>query len=464
MRVEEYDATEEKRILTGMVVDNTVCGRIAGRWRPGGLFRTRWANLVGVWCVDYYRRYNTAPRNDIEGLFETWAGGATDEATVGLVDRFLGTLSEEYEEAAGEVNPEYLIDMAGTYFNTVRLEQTAETIRGHITRGEAGKAEAAVTKWNRVELGVGAGIDVLQDRDAVREVFEENTQPLITYPGDLGAFIGDQFGRDEFVGLMGATGRGKTWWLLDIAWMGVRQGRRVAFFEVGDMSRGQIMRRFMCRAAGWPLKPPYTFPVPVDINYEEGAVTAEANTREKTYDGPLNFQRAWAACEKRTRRYKKPRLRLSVHPNSSINVEGVVGILDEWERDGWVPDVVVIDYADILAIPTGYTPGDRDAINETWKQLRNLSQTRHILVATATQGDTGSYEAHTIRRGNFSDDRRKNDHVTGMLGLNAIEEEQEKSIFRLNWVKRREEAYTESRCVHVVGCLHIGRPHMFSTF
>ena len=75
-----------------------------------------------------------------------------------------------------------------------------------------------------------------------------------------------------------------------------------------------------------------------------------------------------------------------------------------------------------------------------------------------------SYTASTIRRSNFSEDRRKNDAVTGMLGINATEEEQGMGVFRLNWTKRREKAYTESRCVHVAGCLHLGRPHVKSTF
>jgi len=129
-----------------------------------------------------------------------------------------------------------------------------------------------------------------------------------------------------------------------------------------------------------------------------------------------------------------------------------------------VPDVVVIDYADVLLAPSGYTPGDREAINATWKQLRGMSQKMHNLVITATQADADSYTAHTISRGNFSDDRRKNDHVTGMLGINQSEEEKKAGIYRLNWTKRREEAYTESRCVHVAGCLNMGRPFMKSTF
>ena len=464
MKVDTRDAAEEKRILTAMIIDDNVLGRVSARWRTGGLFRVRWANTVGEWAVTHFRRYGKAPRKDVEALFEAWASTTADSATVSLVDRFLASLSDDYEATAEDVNPDYIADMAGEHFNAVQLEQVAEVVKGHVEGGNVAKAMEAMARWNKVEMGVGAGIDVFQDKAAIERAFESHTEPLITYPGAIGEFFGDQFGRDEFVAITGATGRGKTWWLLDLAWMAVRQHRRVAFFEVGDMSQDQIMRRFMCRAAGHPLRPPLTFPVPVAIAREDDAVMATVEMETKSFDAPLNWWRAWEAVQAKARRHKTPLLKLSVHPNSSINVAGIVGILGVWERGGWTPDVVVIDYADILAIPEGYSPGDRDAINETWKQLRNLSQVRHCLVVTATQGDAASYDAHTIRRGNFSDDRRKNDHVTGMLGINATEEEQAIGVFRLNWTKRREEAYTESRCVHVVGCLHLGRPHMRSTF
>ena len=464
MKISKYNSAEEKRILTGMVVHNAVLARIAEQWKAEGLFRIRWANLIGGWCVDYHRHYNKAPQGDIEGLFESWAERATDKDTIDLVDRFLGGLSEEYEEEAGEINPDYLVDVAGKHFNAVLLERMSETVKGHVDRGDVAKALKTAINWDTVEMGVGAGIDILQDKTAIQEAFEASTEPLIKYPGAIGEFFGDQLGRDEFVAITGATGRGKTWWLLDIAWMGIRQNRRVAFFEVGDMSQNQIIRRFMCRASGQPLKPPYKFKMPTNIIRDDSQFVADVETEVRCCKKALNWGKAWEACQKKTRRHKSPLLRLSVHPNSSINVDGIRSTLDGWERTGWMPDVVIVDYADIMAIPSGYAPGDRDAINETWKQLRNLSQSRHCLVVTATQADANSYEAHTIRRSNFSDDRRKNDHVTAMLGINATEEEQQEGIFRLNWTKRREEAYTESRCVHVAGCLHVGRPHIKSTF
>lgn len=464
MKTTTYDASTEKRIVTGMVVDDVVCGRITERWHAGGLFDGRWANLVGGWCVTYYRKYAKAPCGDIEGLFAAWAATCTDENTVKLVDKFLSGLSGEYEEEAAEVNPDYLVDLAGEHFNAVNLTHLTELIKGHIDAGDVNKALEVLGKWGKVEMGVGAGIDVLQDKTAVQAAFEDENEALITYPGDLGRFFGTQLARDEFVAITGATGRGKTWWLMDIAWMGMRQGRRVAFFEVGDMSQNQIMRRFMSRVAGKPHKPPYTIEVPVEITRSNGEPCAEVVTETRTFDGPLDWVAAWEACQRKTRRRKKPLLRLSVHPNTSINIDGIVGILGAWEREGWVPDVIVIDYADILAAPAGYTPGDREAINATWKAMRSLSQQRHCLVVTATQADARAYDANTISRSNFSDDRRKNDHVTAMLGINTTELEAEMGVCRLNWTKRREEAYIESHCVHVAGCLAIGRPHIKSTF
>jgi hypothetical protein len=465
VKVTKHETAGERAVLTGMVTSSGVIGRVASQWREEGLFRSRWSNLVGGWCVDYHRKYGEAPQAHIEDVFNAWAETATDDATVRLVDKFLAGLSEDYEAIEEETNVEYIVDKASEIFNSVILERMASSVKGHVERGDLIKAQKAAN-LKPVEMGIGSGIDVLQDREAILRAFETQGEALITYPGDLGSFFGNQLGRDEFVAALGATGLGKTWWLIDIAWMGVRQNRKVAFFEVGDMSEAQIMKRFMCRAAGQPLRHPYTVEVPTGITIEgEGATaTAVVNTEPRKFKGPLDPQKAWKACQKKTRRHKEPLLRLSVHANSSINVQGISAILDGWEMEGWIPDVVVIDYADILAPPPGIPAGEREGINENWKQMRSMSQSRHILVCTATQADAGSYEANVIRRQNFSDDRRKLDHVTGMFGINATHSELGMGAYRLNWLKRREDAYTSAKHIHVAHCLNLGRPHVKSSY
>jgi hypothetical protein len=475
MKVSKHDSTAERKILTAMVVSDTVSTRLAAQWRaPEGLFRSKWGNLVGGWCATYASEYGKAPAGHIEDLFTAWAAKAPDGDIADMVDEFLGNLSGAYEEEAEAINPDYIIDLAGEHFNGVLVERASEQALAHSRSGEGAKAAEVLNKWNRVELGVGACVDVLADTEAMEKAFTDRAEPLITYPGALGRFFGDQLGRDEFVAITAPSGRGKTWWLIDIAWMGMRQKRKVAFFEVGDMSEGQTMRRLAARGAGVPTKPPvpgmqlpWKVMIPTGLRCVAGEEEAEVDHEPKTFPRALTAGMANKAMAKLLRRGRRAgdALKLSTHPAGSLTVAGMTAILDGWERGlGWVPDVIVVDYADILAPPAGIQAGDREAHNVNWMQLRAISQKRHCLVVTATQADAASYDAPLIRRGNFSDDRRKNDHVTGMFGLNATEAESDLGLVRLNWTKRREEAYAESRCCHVAGCLSIARPHMFSAF
>ena len=93
-----------------------------------------------------------------------------------------------------------------------------------------------------------------------------------------------------------------------------------------------------------------------------------------------------------------------------------------------------------------------------------MSQEFHCLVLTATQADAESYDRGLITLRNFSNDRRKNDHVTGMIGLNTTTEEKDMGIYRLNWLKRRDAAFSERQQYKVAGCLDIGCPVMLSSF
>lgn len=465
MKVEQKDGSRERRILIGMIVNRTVLARIASKWEDD-LFKARWSNLIGEWCVDFYKKYDKAPGKAIEGLFETWASENKDTDTVKLMEKFLDSLSSEYMTLKKECNPDYVIDQAANHFNTVKVSRLAELLQGDIDSGFTDKAVGRIQKYNKLEIGVGSGVNILQDVSAIQAAFEEQLEPLITYPGDLGKFFRGQLQRDAFVSFMGPEKRGKTWWLLDIGWRAMCQRRKVAFFEVGDMSQNQIMRRLMIRASRRPMTPG-KFNYPKAIVREAEQEAAVVTQEEKEYTDSMSWQAAMKACQSvmnKTIKSQEPLFKLSCHPNSSINVMGMHSVLQTWEREGWVPDVIVVDYADILAPPLSGAVDSRDQVNTTWKQLRALSQSLHCLVVTATQTDAASYKSNIVDRSNFSEDKRKLAHVTGMVGLNATAEEKEEGIIRLNWVVLRESAFNENQCVHVAGCLPIGNPAVRSTF
>lgn len=465
MQVNRRDGSDERRILIGMIVDRVVLGRISTKWEKD-LFSSKWANLVAGWCHKFFEKYNKAPGKAIEGLFESWASRHGESDTVKLVEKLLSSLDGEYRSLKRESNSDYIIDLASNHFNKVKLSKLAKQLEGAVDNGELDDAVKSITSYNKLEMGLGSGINVLQDKEAVRAAFAERRESIIKYHGDLGTFLGDSLERDGFIALVASAKKGKTFVLMDMAWRAMEQRRKVAFFQMGDLSQNQSMRRFMIRAARRPYKPgKILYPIKVEKDPDEDMAIVEH--KEKEYTDGLDWRKCWKSCKEvmeSKARTKEPLLKLSCHAACTLNVHGIRGILQNWERTGWVPDVVIIDYADLIAPIAGYKES-RDQVNATWTALRSLSTQLHCLTVAATQADAGSYTAHTLHRSNFSNDRRKNDHVTGMIGINQSVAEKEMGLMRWNWVvPYREGDFKEGVCVHVAGCLAIANPCIRSTF
>jgi hypothetical protein len=206
--------------------------------------------------------------------------------------------------------------------------------------------------------------------------------------------------------------------------------------------------------------------VPKRIRKVKGEIQVRYST--KTYEKPLSMKEASDAFDviRKERVKGKDYLRMLTYPSSTLSVKQIQGIVEQYSKDGWDADVVITDYADILdedaALPGSSDP--RHKTNASWSQQRKLSGSRHILYITATQADANSYEKETMTRSNFSNDKRKLAHVTGMFAINQTQVEKDKGVFRLNWVALREGAYSEGQTVAVAGNLSIGRPCITSCF
>lgn len=463
MKTKRYNSTEERMILTAMIVDITVLGRIAIKYQKK-MFKSSYANLVAKWCVSFYRKYEDVPMNQIESLYESWADETNDKDNIKLVGKFLHTLSEDYEALAEESNSDYVLDMAGAYFNRVKLERLREHIEGDIDRGKTTAALNRVLSFDQIEMGVGEGINILQDDEAIKEAFKEKGKSIIQYPGALGKFFEGSLVREGFITFIAPDKVGKSFWLQDMGFRGMLQRKRVAYFDAGDNSQNQIMRRLMTRVSRRPLSAK-TIEYPIDIE-KDGKYAVMVEHEDRYWTKRLSWRVAKKACKqlmKNKIKSRDPYFKLSCHPNSTLTVSMIQEILNNWALNGWVPDVIVIDYADILLM-NGVGLEGRDLIDNAWKQLRALSQRMHCLVVTATQGDAGAYDAKIITKKNFSGDKRKNAHVTGTIGLNQNADEKDIGVMRLNWVILRDNPFNEKKCVYVAGCLSIANPAIKSIF
>lgn len=470
MKVEQYEGDQERRILIGMIVDPIVLSRITPQWGKAK-FHNEYANLVGKWCIDFQNKYNKPPGKDITTLFSQWASKSKDKNTTSLVNKLLSGISDQYETLEAESTSQYVIDLANKYFNKVRLKNKQEAIRDALDNGELDKAQTLENDRTVIDLKTEAGIDVLSAESIIKTAFEEKKESLIEYPGAMGTFLGRSLERDGFIALVGPSKRGKSRCLLDIAWRGMLQRRKVALFQVGDMSQNQVMLRLMSRSAQQPLFPPKgqswpcTINWPIGLEKPEGEKWAEVLTEPRTFTEALSWQVAVKAndkIKKKKLKSKLPFLKLVCYPNGSVSVASLTNALQTWETLGWKADCVIIDYADLLA-PIDRKWDKRDQINETWASMRALSQSMHNLVITATQAPSRAYGAELLDMSHFSDDRRKNDHVTGMIGICQTLEEKGKGVTRFCWATppRDQDA---GPAVHVAGLAEISHPIMYSIF
>jgi hypothetical protein len=245
----------------------------------------------------------------------------------------------------------------------------------------------------------------------------------------------------------------------------VRQRRRVLYYVVGDMSQDQAMRRLLCRVARRPLQSDIVHK-PIRIKKGDDEDTAKVVTESIRMRGLTVklARRSMRAVLVKTAS-SQPRLKIKCVESSTLSAGMIEADIAELAKQDWVPDMVVVDYADLLLPEPHCRQWEyRHQVNETWKILRRISQKFHLLLVTATQTAATSYGTKRIKKGDFSEDKRKAAHVTGMLGINQTTREKKQGIYRLNWVFLRDGAWADSQTVMTAGNLSLACPCIISSF
>ena len=471
MKREKINSKVEEKIITSMITSNEFLGQVASTLDLD-LFTADHFKTIARWCKKYFERYHKAPVEYIETMYHAWVEkGKAKEETIEAVHDILEKISDDFENE-NQINIPYLLDEASEYFSLRKIEQLRDNLDLAVMEKDISIAQDTVNAFRTVGLGQSRGIDLFRDSEALTAAFSESQKPLFTV-GNIAAqrFFQNAFARDNLIAILGPEKRGKTFWCCEFAIRALMNRKKVAMFQVGDLSQNQFIKRAAVRFAGMPMFKNQCGKIQIPIEMRKGKDNQlRIKRKTKNVPKPINEKATIIAMEKFRKRYGLSKdgayYMTSIHPNSSINVAGITSILEKWEfENDFIPDVIIIDYADILADEPSIGGYDkRDKINETWKALRRLSQEKHCLVIAPTQADASSYNLETLTASNFSEDKRKLSHVTGMLGLNQTNDEKQAGVMRLNWIVLREAPYSTSRCLYVGQCLELARSFCCALF
>ena len=444
MKREKIDLLNEKDILVGLIVSDEFCKEISPIIDIKDL-QVDYSRVIVSWIKPYFEEFGKAPKTDILKLYRSHISEISNESLQNNILTFIEKLDEKYNSKR---NDAYAIQEAIKYLKSRNLQNLSQDIEAYITSGDIDKAESLITRYRKVEKESGESVDLLNDADIVRESFTEEQDKLFSFNGAYGRLVGD-IHREDFVAFLASMKVGKTFTLIDCGIEALKNGLNVVMFSL-EMSRTNMIKRVWKSLSGQVTE---DVEITVPEFVQEGEkYRVEEKTVHKKASSILEVEKKQKSLK---RLFRGGNLKIFAEPAYSMTVEKLETKLDDLNHNGFIPDVIIIDYADIM-LPSNSRLDYRNQLDDIWKRLRAMAQKRKCAVFTASQASRGAINKEATAD-MISEDIRKLAHVTSMVSISKDEYCKNHSLAMFSQLAVREgEPITER--VIATQCLSLGRP------
>lgn len=487
------DGEIERTILTAMIVSSDFLTEVSN-YLDSEYFENDYVRKVSEWVIDYFKNYGKAPFQHIEEIYHSQKHKIKDTERQ-LVETLLISISEHYKQG-DELNVDFLIDKSVIYFKQRELELTVSNINALLSRGKVNEAESLLLDFRRVGRLTSTWENPFSE-DSVYKVFEERKEPFLQFKGELGRFL-KGFQRGWLIGITAPFKKGKTWLLQEFGILGMFNRRKVVFFSL-EMTQNQMNERLYKRLTALGDKETGSILYPTfdcvlnqlnicKYEYREGKgklINRREDEKPKysdvknryepcsycRYKYPKKYEMAtWyisiekdafdydnvAKSIRTVNKYHKDQMRVKCYPRFSASISDLKRDLDILEKvDGFIPDIIVVDYADILKADDSQLTGTAKE-DDIWMKLAGLAGERHVLVVTATQATKEAMDAPTVTHKHTAKWVGKLAHVNLMLAMSQTPAEKVEGVMRLNYIVHRHEDFGD-KCVTLLQEIKTGQ-------
>lgn len=460
----KIESNQEDLFLTGMIVSEEFMKGIAHVMEPR-FFRSPHIRTVSKWVLEFYEEFKEVPGSQIQDIFEIESRNE-EIADAELIDLLLRTISTRFD--GKPFNAGYLLPKMLNYIRERVVEITMEDAAWSLKKNGASAAWETLNEIKKVNEKIPKGVTFFREfSDRFEEWYYKDKQELMRFPGALGNYFAPLL-RKKLIAFMGKPKSGKSWWLLYCAYIAATFKLRVAFFslemdtseveerltamlsfrEFGEGSKDYKIPVFDCvkNQDGTCVKSICTNPGE-SIMEEEGAVpdwmdtphtVCEACRRDwsdrdagelesdfecATWMEMENLPKMGAeeickAMESFKLHFGQDTLKIFSHRIGTTTISELEEELDNVEMlEGWIPDVVIIDYADIAKKSSAINER-RHQLSDIWEQISGMAKERNVLCFTASQGNRGAAEKTTLGEIDIAEDYGKVMIVDGLIGIN----------------------------------------------
>jgi len=336
---------------------------------------------VAELALDYRQRFKMPPGTHTEDLFDTCV--QRDEERTELYER----LFESLKSTIRSINAKYVLSQARHFVRHQTLKRAmAKAVRDLARDDEAGLEAAESTLHEALKAGVktfDAGLQFLDNIPGTLQFLEEQQT---AFPTGIPAFdqydLGPARGRTHI--FVGWTGSGKSWWLQNLATRSHQSAKRVLYVTL-ELTEAEVSQRLIQSFFGMSKRQG-------EVAYHKFVETPNEREWGMNWDvvklSKLNHfdtDDVRSRLSKRIKVYQGgERLIIKSFPMGTLTPRHLEAYLDALEeRERFVPDLLCIDYVDIMKRPP---KKDRwEGLLDLSEQAKKLGQERSLAVATVSQ-------------------------------------------------------------------------------
>ena len=497
------EAGKERIILLGMILSKRFLKTISLFFDSNkNYFATEHTKIVAKWAWEYWQKYQKPCSDNLKNIFES-EKEKIPEGSAELVEQFLVGISDEYQRA-GKFNVRYAIDIAEEYFRYQAISNLKIGLEKKLAVKNLEGAEDLISSHtSNVSMQENGWINPFS-KTQIKNVFAtEESDLLMRMHGAFGEMIGD-IEREFLIGILGKTGIGKTWLLLFFAMSALYKGYNVVFVNL-ELSDKQLMKRIYHYITGLPAeKNEGEILVPVfDCKLNQNntcrrsertcnvGLSLSGNKLPDFNSSPENYKTC-KVCRKKDRQaysvatwFEKIRrkainqtkvvrrvnnllscnftrggkLRIISCPSGTLTVTELKRKIKQLiNTEGFIPDMIVTDYADKFK---GEKGSERFEIKGIWEGHKALGQEFHACVVTASQS-SAARSGRDTKHYDWAEASFKKDLIDIGVTLNQKEAEKQACVLRVSLAKHRHEYFSHKRQVILLQALNLGRPYLDS--
>ena len=353
-KAEHYDKHWQRKLIQIIMEDRMFADQIGEVLNSDMFELAGYQEFVKI-VYTYREKYGEFPSYEI---MVSQINGQIDDHSDMLIKEMRGLLSSLRAE---EKNPRDFESVKAESVEFCRLETVKEAMVESIDMLQSGNLEPILKRMGEAFL-LGTSNDLGHDyqRDLEERYGEDTRNYIATGHEQLDRILDGGHGRDEIGIVIGPSGAGKSFLLANFAAHALERGRNVVYYTL-ELSKEKTAKRFDAYFTGIPIN-----------------------------DLRDNLSRVREVVKE-----VKGELIVKFYPSKFASVQTIKNHLEKVTRTRWKPDLVIVDYIDLVKPSSRYTE-KRHELEGIVEDLRGIASYFNTALWTATQANRAGAKSDLV--------------------------------------------------------------------